>query len=121
MTASCVQSACPAAMLAKSLLDVWMAGDQRMLRLKMEQLSQMREAPEANDESDRIELLKCIAWRMKEASDLFVPRRESPRTGTWLDLLDHLSATGSHMNRLPAPSAIGQCVDLNRAPAVGGD
>jgi hypothetical protein len=105
MTATYVQAACPAAMLAKSLLEVWLSGDKRLLRLTVEQLSQMGAVQGGNDESDRIELVKSIAWRMENASDLFTPRRESARTGAWLDLLDHLSAATSSTNCFPTLSA----------------
>ncbi len=98
MTATYVQSACPAAILAKSLLEAWLSGDKRLLRLTVEQLSQMQAAPEASDESDRIELVKCIAWRMESASGLSTLRRESAQTGAWLSLLGHLSAAASSAN-----------------------
>jgi hypothetical protein len=98
MTATYVQAARPAAMLAKSLLEVWLSGDKRLLHLTVEQLSEMQATPGANDESDRIELVKCIAWRMASASDSFTPQRGSAQTGAWLNLLDHLSAAASPTN-----------------------
>jgi len=89
---------CPAAALAKSLLDAWLCGDEYMLRKELEHVAKMPDSPEASDEADRIELLKCIAWRMKGSPDLFALRCESPRTGAWLDLLDHLSAERHMVN-----------------------
>ena len=80
-----------AATLAKSLLELWLSGDQLRLRRELEHLTRMPRLPGRDDEADRIELLRSLAWRMKEASDLFAPRSESPRAGTWLDMLDHLS------------------------------
>lgn len=92
------QCACPAAALAKSLLEVWLSGDRYRLRLELERASLTREIPAASDESDRLDLLKCLAARMKESSDLFTPRSKNPQVGIWLDLLDHLSVGDPRMN-----------------------
>ena len=92
MTVCSSQFTCPAAGLAKSLLRVWLSGDHPRLS---EELDRIALAPAADEDSDRIELLKSIAWRMKHASDLSRRRCESPRTAAWLDLLHHLSADSS--------------------------
>ncbi len=98
MTATYVHAACPAATLAKSLLEVWLCGDKHLLRLTVEQLSQMQPAPEGSDESDHLELVKSIACRMANVSDVFSTPREKAQTGAWLNLLDHLSAAGAPVN-----------------------
>lgn len=82
---------CPAAALAKSLLDVWLSGDHARLRQKLDHVSHFSLSCEDEDEDDRVELLKSIAMRMKESPDLFATRTESPRVGIWFDLLHHLS------------------------------
>jgi hypothetical protein len=92
------QCACPAAALAKSLLDVWLSGDRYRLRLELERISLTQDLPATSDESDRIELLKSLARRMRESSELLTPRSDSPRVGIWLDLLNHLSASDPRMN-----------------------
>jgi hypothetical protein len=86
---------CPAAVLAKSLLDVWLSGDRARLHQELDRVSLI-----AGDEDvdDRVELLKSIAMRMKESPDLFAARDESPRAGAWFDLLHHLSADSSFVN-----------------------
>lgn len=86
---------CPASVLAKSLLDVWLSGDHRRLRVELENVERMAVPVSSDDEWDRVELLKSIAGRMRESSDLFATRAESPRIGTWFDLLRHLSVDGS--------------------------
>lgn len=95
MIVSSSQYGYPAAVLAKSLLDLWLSGDYYRLRLALEDVSLAPVPLTTNDERDRIELLRGMASRMKESSDLFTPRRESPRAGTWLDLLHHLSVASS--------------------------
>ena len=92
------QCACPAAALAKSLLEVWLSGDRYRLRLELERISLTGDLPAPSDESDRIELLKSLARRMGESSELFMPRSDSPRVAIWLDLLNHLSVSGQRPN-----------------------
>ena len=87
------QCACPAAALAKSLLEVWLSGDRYRLRLELERVSLTRDLAAAGDEADRIELLKSLAGRMRDSSELFTSRCDSPRVGIWLDLLTHLSSS----------------------------
>jgi len=87
------QCACPAAALAKSLLEVWLSGDRYRLRLELERVSLTRDLAAAGDEADRIELLKSLAGRMRDSSELFTSRSDSPRVGIWLDLLTHLSSS----------------------------
>jgi len=89
---------CPAAALAKSLLDVWLSGDHARLRQELDHVSRVSLIFNDEDEDDRVELLKSIAMRMKESPDLFATRTESPRVGVWFDLLHHLSADGSLIN-----------------------
>ena len=79
---------CPATALAKSILDVWLSGDQRRLRLELDSVERMSLPV---DSDDRCELLKSIAGKMQQSPDLYASRTESPRVGTWLDLLHHLS------------------------------
>jgi len=98
MTVTYGQAACPAGTLAKSLLEVWLSGNRHLLRLTVERLTQMPAGSEASDESDRIELVKCIALRMENAADVFTPQPENAQTGAWLHLLDHLSVTASPTN-----------------------
>jgi hypothetical protein len=83
---------CPAAALAKSLLDVWLSGDHARLRRELDHVSCVSPISNNEDEDDRVEMLKSIALRMKESPDLFATRDESPRVGVWFDLLRHLSA-----------------------------
>ena len=106
---------CQAAVMARSLLELWRSGDQPRLLSELEHVSLAPEPAEQNDESDRIDLLKCMAWRMKEAADLFAPRSESPRIGIWLDLLDHLSASVSSEVH---GSGANQRFDLYSAPSI---
>jgi hypothetical protein len=89
---------CPAAALAKSLLDVWLSGDHARLRQELDRVSGASLISSDEDEDDRVELLKSIAMRMKESPDLFASRGENPRVGTWFDLLHHLSAETSSIN-----------------------
>lgn len=98
---SCMVSSlytCPAAVLAKSLLDVWLSGDHARLRQELDHVSSVSLISDDEEEGDRVELLKSIATRMKESSDLFATRLESPRVGIWFDLLHHLSAETSFIN-----------------------
>ena len=88
---------CPAAALAKSLLDVWLSGDHGRLHQELDRVSRVSLIPRDEEEDDCVELLKSIAMRMKESPDLFAAgtvnlRDESPRAGVWFDLLHHLSA-----------------------------
>lgn len=83
---------CPSAVLAKSLLDVWLSGDRAGLHRELDRVSGVSLLPGDEDGDDRVELLKSIAMRMKESPDLFTERAESPRAGVWFDLLHHLSA-----------------------------
>lgn len=96
---------CPAAVLAKSLLDVWLSGDRARLHQELDRVSLIscNEMPGDEDADDRVELLKSIAMRMKESPDLFTAgignaRDENPRAGAWFDLLHHLSAESSFIN-----------------------
>jgi hypothetical protein len=95
-----------------------------MLRLELEQLSRVTE-PEESEEPDRLELLRYMARRMKDAPDLFTPRCESPRTGVWLDMLQHLSIGCGLAYESPSSRARQgvdpRCVDLQCAPAIAGD
>jgi hypothetical protein len=90
----CISRARPAALLANSLMEKWISGDQEQLRQELETVSLTPEASEFGDEAERMDLVKQIARRMKDAPDLFQPRSASPRAGIWLDLLDHLSVRG---------------------------
>ena len=58
---------------------------------ELEHVTRMPRVLGWDDEADRIELLRSLALRMKNSSDLFAPRSESPRAGIWLDMLDYLS------------------------------
>jgi len=89
---------CPAAVLAKSLLDVWLSGDRARLHQELDRVSRVSLIPNDGNEDDRVELLKSIAMRMKESPDLFASRDESARVGVWFDLLHHLSAESSFVN-----------------------
>jgi len=86
----------PAELLAKSLLSVWLSGDHRRLRMELESLSLVPLPPETSHEFERIDLLKCVAWRMKEAAEFLMPYGESPRTRTWFELLRHLSSRADY-------------------------
>ena len=77
--------------LAKSLLEVWLSGDRRRLRMELENMSFLTPPPETNVEFERIDLLKCVAWRMKESAALLTPYSEDPRIKIWFDLLRHLA------------------------------
>jgi hypothetical protein len=94
---SCLYT-CPAAALAKSLLDVWLSGDHARLRRELDHVSRVTRVADNEDEDDRVELLRSIAVRMKESPDLFAARAENPRIGIWFDLLHHLSAESSLIN-----------------------
>jgi hypothetical protein len=89
---------CPAAVLAKSLLDVWLSGDHHRLRQELDHVTRVPQAPADDEERDRVELLRSIALRMTESTDLFATRGENPRVGVWFDLLHHLSAENSFIN-----------------------
>ena len=98
MMVSSLQYACPVSDLARSLLNVWLSGDRYRLRLELDRVTQMPISAEPDEEWDRVELLKSLAQRMREASDLFTPRSESPRIGVWLDLLHHFAASDSSVS-----------------------
>ena len=89
MTVSSSHRIHPSAVLAKSLLDVWLSGNHSHLSGELERVAQLPDPPEMSDESDRIELLKGIARRMQEVAEWFKPCDQSPGTGAWLDLLGH--------------------------------
>jgi hypothetical protein len=82
----------PAELLAKSLLDVWLSGNQYHLRTALDDIELMPVPLDTSHEFERVDLLKCVAWRMKESEELFTPYAESARTRVWFDLLRHLSA-----------------------------
>jgi hypothetical protein len=88
---SSLDYACPAAIVAKSILDVWLSGDQYQLRRELERATTIPPA-EYTDQSERLELLQSVALRMSESTELFAPRGANPRVVVWLDLLDHLSS-----------------------------
>jgi hypothetical protein len=71
---------------------VWLSGDRSQLGEELDRIALAPEPQVPDDDSDRIELLRSIAGRMKNAADLSGRRCESPRTAAWLDLLNHLSA-----------------------------
>jgi hypothetical protein len=102
--------ACSASVLAKSLLEVWLSQDGPRLRDELDYLSCMPDLPETDDESDRVDLLKGIASRMKDSSALFTSHPDDPGVHTWLSLLHHLSAAdvlaGMSENRSGNTSAI---------------
>jgi hypothetical protein len=98
MTASSAQYTCPAARLANSLLDVWLRGDRYRLRLELEYLSGIPDPRGSTGESERLELLKYLARRMREDPSLFAPKSENPRIGAWLALVGHLCATQNSRN-----------------------
>jgi hypothetical protein len=91
MNAALLEYTRPAHILARSLLEVWLLGDRRQLGMHLEGLSLLPLPPEKNDEFERIDLLKCVAWRMKESAEPLTPFLESPRTKIWFDLLRHLA------------------------------
>jgi hypothetical protein len=105
----------PADLVAKSLLDVWLSGDRRHLRAVLEDIALMPFPLDTNQEFERIDLLKCVAWRMKESEELFTPHAESPQTAVWFDLLRHLSAPSLRDGKLRVRNSY-----LNSAPAVLG-
>jgi hypothetical protein len=82
----------PAELLAKSLLDVWLSGNRHHLRTVLEDIALTPCPLDTSHESERLDLLKCVAWRMKESEELFTPYAESAQTKVWFDLLRHLSA-----------------------------
>jgi hypothetical protein len=86
----------PAELLAKSLLDVWLSGNRHHLRTVLEDIALMPVPLDTSHECERLDLLKCVAWRMKESEELFTPNAESPRTTVWFDLLRHLSPRFSY-------------------------
>jgi hypothetical protein len=83
---------CSASTLAKSLLRVWLSQVGPRLREQLDDISSMPDLPEGEDESDRVDLLKGIASRMRDSSDLFALRPDDPGMNTWISLLHHLSA-----------------------------
>jgi hypothetical protein len=85
--------ACSASVLAKSLLEVWLSHDGSRLRDELDYLSCMPDLPEIDDESDRVDLLKGIASRMRESSDISASQPDDAAIGTWLSLLHHLSVS----------------------------
>jgi hypothetical protein len=86
----------PAELLAKSLLDVWLSGNGHHLRTVLDDIALMDFPLDTNQECERLDLLKCVAWRMKESEELFTPYAESAQTKVWFDLLRHLSARLPH-------------------------
>jgi hypothetical protein len=82
----------PAELLAKSLLDVWLSGNRHHLRTVLEDIALMPFPHDTDHEFESLDLLKCVAWRMRESAELFTPYAESARTKVWFDLLRHLSA-----------------------------
>ena len=104
----------PAQVVAKSLLDVWLSGNRHHLRTVLEDIALMPAPLDTSHEFERIDLLKCVAWRMKESEELFTPYAESPLTAVWFDLLRHLSAAPSlRAGKFRAGNSY-----LNSAPAV---
>jgi len=104
----------PAELLAKSLLDVWLSGNRHHLRTVLEDIALMPFPVDTNHEFERLDLLKCVAWRMKESEEFFTPYEESAQAKVWFDLLRHLSAapsSGGGKFRAKNP-------DLNSALAV---
>jgi hypothetical protein len=113
MNPSLFQDGRPAETLAKSLLDVWQSGDRQRLRLVLENLSALLPPPESNEDFERIALLKCIAWRMKQSGDLLTKRPDNPQVGVWFNLLRHLSSPP-----LLANGPVAGFSDSNSVPAV---
>jgi hypothetical protein len=103
----------PAEVVAKSLLDVWLSGNRHHLRTVLEDIALMPFPLDINHEFERVDLLKCVAWRMKESEEIFTPYAESPQTKVWFDLLRHLSAPSSGAGKLRDGNPY-----FNSAPAV---
>lgn len=115
MNVSLLHYARPAEVLAKSLLDVWLSGDRHKLRLALDDISILPLPAETNDEFERIDLLRCVAWRMKESADLSAAFAENPSSGIWFDLLRHLSNPPSLRTASFESSVF---CDLDSVPAV---
>ena len=92
MTSALMTYSPPAELLAKSLLDVWLSGNRHHLRTVLDDIATMPCPLDIDDEFERLDLLKCVAWRMSESEELFTPYAENARTKVWFDLLRHLSA-----------------------------
>ena len=113
MTSALLTYSCPAELLAKSLLDVWLEGNRHHMRTVLEDIVLMPFPPDTNHEFERLDLLKCVAWRMQESEELFTPCAESARTKVWFDLLRHLSAPSLRARQFRAGNSY-----LNSAAAV---
>ena len=98
MTLCSLQPGCRSAALAKALLEIWLSGDRYRLRLELKTVLLTPGSSGNDDEWDHIELLRNIASRMSESSDLYRPPGENPRTDAWLNLLRHLSVEGAPVN-----------------------
>jgi hypothetical protein len=85
-------SPCGSGVMARLLLDALLAADQTELNLRIDQVGQ---APLQGDnavETDRVDILKALAIRMRSASFMSDDRSAAnPKIGSWIELLNHFS------------------------------
>ena len=80
-----------AARQAQALLRAWVCGDLPRLQAELERSTYMSSVVEGHAESDRLELLKSVAYQMKVCPDLYAQRTNNPQLGICVDLLMHLA------------------------------
>lgn len=85
------RSQCASTVLAQLLLDAWLSGDRAELSLRIDQIGHAALLDDNAVETDRVDMLKALAIRMRSASDLFGDRSANPKLGSWIELLDHFS------------------------------
>lgn len=80
-----------AARQAQALLRAWVCGDLPRLQAELERSTYISSIADENPDSDRLELLKSVAYQMKTCPDLYAERSNNPQLGICVDLLMHLA------------------------------
>jgi len=84
-------SPCDSRVLAKLLLDAWLARDRSQVLLRIEQIGSAPLSGDPGVETERFDILKAVAVRMRLTPNLFEMRGASPKVESWIDLLNHFS------------------------------
>jgi hypothetical protein len=81
--------------LAGTILNSWLSGDATGLSRVLDEVVSLPSSfgpPSRGAGDERMEILRSVAFRMRQDNNLFTPRSLNPRAGSWLDLLRHFSS-----------------------------
>jgi hypothetical protein len=82
--------------IAKNLLHAWIGGDLSRLEVELDRTTASPLDEPDDDEMERLQLVKCIAARMKDCPNMFASRSTDPGLDSCVDLLAHLACQGAY-------------------------